>query len=80
VASAIAQDLVHGRASIRAQVKAIGYLDRVRSTLLAALGVGATAIADDDLDAGMAAQPIGEDLGGAIVEQVNRPMRFEIEQ
>jgi hypothetical protein len=79
VAPATAQDLVHGGTSVRAQVKTIAYLDRVRRTLPASFGIGASTIADNDLDAGVAAQPGGEDLGGAIVEQVDRPMRFEIE-
>src|SRR5207247_1208952 len=80
VTSAIAQDLIHGRPSIRAEMEAVRDLDRIRRTLLAALGVGTSAIADNDLDAGMAAQPIGEDLSSAVVEKVNRAMRFQIKQ
>src|SRR5437763_17033015 len=63
-----------------AEMEAIRYLDRLGRALAATLGVRTGAIADDDLDAGVCAQPIGEDLGGAVIEQVNGPMRFQIQQ
>jgi len=48
--------------------------------LAAALSVCTSAIADNDLDAGVCAQPIGEHLGSAVVEQVNGTVRFKVEQ
>src|SRR5690242_1167105 len=60
--------------------KRSAHLDYRRRFLAAALGERTSAVADDDLDAGVCAQPIGEHLGSAVVEQVNRPMRFQIEQ
>ena len=44
------------------------------------LGVRTSTIADDDLDARVLAQPLGEHLGRAVVQQVNRSMRFEVHQ
>jgi hypothetical protein len=80
VASAVAQHLVHGRASIGAEVEAICHLNRLRCVLPSSLGIRTSTVADDDLDAGMGAQPVGEDFGGAIVEQVNGPVCFKVEQ
>jgi hypothetical protein len=45
-----------------------------------ALGVRAGAIADDDLHAGMSPQPDGENLGGAIVQQVDRSVPLDSRQ
>ena len=80
VASAAAQDLVHRRASMGAEMETIRHLDRVRRALAAALGGCTSTIADGDLNAGMCAQPIGEDLGGAVVKQVDWLVCFQIEQ
>src|SRR5262249_2231628 len=77
VAAASEQHLVHGGACIRRQVEAIRNLDRLRRALASSFGVGTSSIADDDLDAGVCAQPVGENLGGAVIEQVNGPMRFQ---
>ena len=43
-------------------------------------GAPAGRIADDDLDARMATQPGGEHVGGAIVEQIDRPTSLEVDQ
>jgi hypothetical protein len=80
VTTAAAQELVHRGASIRAEVEAICDLDRLGCPLSSSFGIGTSSIADNDLDTGVAAQPVGEDFGSAIVEQVDRPMRLEVEQ
>src|SRR5215472_10955362 len=49
-------------------------------TLASALGVGTRTIADDDFHARVLSEPVGEYLGGAVVEQINRPMCFEVHQ
>jgi hypothetical protein len=80
MAVATAQHLVHRRASIGAEMELIRHQDRFGRALPSAFGIRAGPIADDDLDTGVVAQPIGKDLGSAIVEQVNRPVRLQIEQ
>jgi hypothetical protein len=49
-------------------METILHLDRLRRALATTLGIGTSAIWQDDLDAGVCAQPIGEHLGGAVVE------------
>jgi hypothetical protein len=49
--------------------KTIRHLDRLGCALSSAFGVRTSSSADDDLDAAVCAQPIGEDLGNAVVEQ-----------
>jgi hypothetical protein len=44
------------------------------------LGVGTSTITDDDFDGGVSAEPVGEHLRGTVVQQVNRPMCFEVDQ
>lgn len=78
VATAPAQHFVHRRAGIGAQMKSVRHLDRLRRTPPSSFGVGTGSIANNDLHTGVAPQPIGEDLGGAIVEQVNWLVRFQI--
>jgi YD repeat-containing protein len=77
---ATARDLVHGRTRVGAQVEAIGDLDGVGRALLASFRIRNGAIANDDLHARVLAQPIGEYVGGAIVEQVDRTVRLEVNQ
>jgi hypothetical protein len=48
--------------------------------LATALRVGTSAIAHDDLDASVVTEPVGEDLGRPVVQQVNGPMPFEVHQ
>ena len=80
VPSTAAQDLIQGGPSIRAEMKSVGHLDRVRRPLPTTFGIRAGTIADDDLDTRVAAEPVGEDVGSAIIEQVNRAVRFEVEE
>jgi hypothetical protein len=61
-------------------VKPVCHLDRVGRPLPTTFGVRAGAIADDDLDAGVATKPVGEYVGGAIVEQIDRSVRLEIDE
>jgi hypothetical protein len=61
-------------------MEAICHLNGFRCALPSTFGVGAGSIPDDDLDAGVCAQPVGEHLGRAIIEQVDRPMGFQVEQ
>src|SRR6266498_2416391 len=68
VPSTAAQHLIHGGPSIRAEMKSVGHLDRVRRPLPAAFGVRTGTIAHDDLDTRVAAQPVGEHFGSAIVK------------
>jgi hypothetical protein len=75
-----AQYLVQCRPSVRAQVKPVCHLDRVGRTLPTTLGVRTGPIADDDLDAWVATEPVGEHLGGTIVEQIDRSVRLEIDE
>ena len=58
----------------------ISNLDGLRCALSSAFGVRTSAIANDYLDARVCAQPIGEDLGGTVIEQVNGPVGLQIEQ
>jgi hypothetical protein len=48
--------------------------------LLATFCIGSSTIADNDLDSWVAAQPVGEELGSAIIEQVDRPMPLQVEK
>ena len=56
----------------------VSHLNRVGRTLPATFGVRTGSIAHDDLHAWMTAQPVGEDIGVAIVEQVDGSVRFEV--
>jgi hypothetical protein len=69
--STASQYLVHCGASIRAEMETVRHLDCLRCALAATFGIRTSTIADDDFDAGVRAQPIGEHLSGAIVEQVD---------
>jgi hypothetical protein len=80
VPTAATQYFVHRRAGIGAEMKSVRHLDRLGRTLPSSFSVGTGSITNDDLDTRVATQPIGEDLGGAIVEQVNGLVRFQIEQ
>jgi hypothetical protein len=61
-------------------MEAIRNLDRIWCALPSAFGIRTCSISDDDLYTGVTAKPIGENLGGAVVEQINGPVRFQIEQ
>ena len=60
------------------QVKAVDDLHGLRRTVPNALGRQATAVAADDLDTRMRLQPLGDGRRGAIGEQIDHPMAFEI--
>jgi hypothetical protein len=64
--------------SVRAQVKPVYHLDRVGRALPTTLGVRASTITDDDLDARVAAEPVGKHVGSAIVEQIDRSVGLKI--
>jgi len=51
-------------------MEAVGDLNGVRCTLTTTLGIGTSTIANDNLDTGMAPQPIGENFGSALIDQV----------
>jgi hypothetical protein len=80
VPSTAAQHFVERGSSIRAQVEPVSHLDRVGRPLSTAFGVRPSSITDDDLHAWVMTQPVGEDVGGAIVEQIDRTVRLEIDQ
>jgi hypothetical protein len=80
MSSTAAQYLVQGRPSIRTEMKTVGNLDGVRSPLSPTFGVRAGTIAHDDLDAGVAPEPVGEHVGGSIVEQIDWSVRLEIDE
>ena len=61
-------------------MKPICHLNRVGRTLPTTFGVRAGAVADDDLDAEVATEPVGKHVGGAIVEQIDRSVRLKIEE
>src|SRR5215210_2594271 len=61
-------------------MKAIRHLDCVGRPLPTTFGISTGAIADDDLDARVAAEPVGEHVGSAIVEQIDRSVRLKIHQ
>src|SRR5438270_6845543 len=61
-------------------MKPVCHLNRFGRTSPTTFGVRASTIADDDLDAGVAAEPVGEHLGSAIVEQIDRSVRLKIHQ
>jgi hypothetical protein len=61
-------------------MKAVGDLDRGGRSLSTTFRVRASAISDDDLDAWVMLKPVGEHVGRAIVEHVDRSVRFEIDQ
>jgi hypothetical protein len=58
------------------QMEAVCHLDGVGR----AFSIGTGVVPHDDLPARMLTKPAGEILGGAIVEQIDRPMRLQVEQ
>lgn len=61
------------------QVKAIRHLQGLGCAGLRALGEGATAIARNDLDARMVAQPLREGGSQPIRQQINRSMSLQVD-
>jgi hypothetical protein len=65
---------------IAEQMPTIGDLDGARSTLTNAVGIGASTIAGDDLNAGPIAQPRGDSCSLAIGQEINHFVRLEVDQ
>jgi len=65
-------------AHIGEEMPAVGDLGRLRSPLARAVGIGPGAVATNDRDAGMRAQPGGEGLRRAVGQQINRAVALEI--
>jgi hypothetical protein len=63
---------------IAEQVEAIGDLLRLGSTLPRSLSVGARAVATDHGRLGVLLKPRGERRRGAVGEEVDRPMGFQV--
>src|SRR5260370_38170160 len=61
-------------------MEAVGDLNGVRCTLTTTLGIRTGTIANDNRDTGMTPQPIGENFGSALIDQVDWAMRFQIDQ
>ena len=61
-------------------METVRHLDCLRCALAPTFGIRTCSISNDDFDTRVRAQPIGEDLGGTLVEQVNGPVSFQIEQ
>jgi len=61
-------------------MKSVGNLDRGGRSLPTTFCVSAGAISNDDLHAGVVSKPVGEHLSRTIIEDVDRPVRFEIDQ
>src|SRR5260370_35007711 len=61
-------------------MEAVGDLDGLGCTLTTTLCVCASSIANDNLHTGMTPQPIGEDFGSALIDQVDRAMRLQVDQ
>src|SRR6266851_4964922 len=61
-------------------MEAVGDLNGVRCTLTTTLGIRTSTIANDNLDTGMTPQPIGENFGSALIDQVDGAMRFQVDQ
>jgi len=61
-------------------MEAVGDLNGVRCTLTTTLCIRTGTIAHDNLDTGMTPQPIGENFGSALIDQVDRAVRFQVDQ
>src|SRR5229473_2061239 len=61
-------------------MKAICHLDLIGRALPTTFGVRAGSIADYDLDAWVMTQPVGEYVGSAIVEHIDRSVCLEVDQ
>src|SRR6266852_3444657 len=61
-------------------MEAVGDLDGVGCTLTTTLCIRASSIANDNLHTGMTPQPIGEDVSSPLIDQVDRAMRFQVDQ
>jgi hypothetical protein len=62
------------------QMPSVSYLDRFRSASARALGVGPRAVPANDLHPGMVAQPVGQHLRRALLDQINRAVGEDVDQ
>jgi hypothetical protein len=65
---------------IAEEVPTIGDLDGARGTLTNAIGIGASTITSDDLNAGPITQPRGDGRSLAIGQEINHLVRLEVDQ
>jgi hypothetical protein len=79
MASTATQDLIQCGSSVRSCETYLPPRGRP-SHLATTFSVFTGAIAGDDLDVWVATQPVGEHVGSAIVEEIDRSMRFQIEE
>jgi hypothetical protein len=73
-------DALDGLTQVGPQVPAVSHLDRLRSAGARALGVGTGAVPANDLHPGMLAQPVGEYVCRALLQQINRAAPEEVDQ
>ena len=62
------------------QVPAVPALDRVRQRRADGLAVGPRPVAGDDLDAGVPAEPVLDDIGGAAFQDVDAPAGLGVDE
>lgn len=70
---------LQGLAQVAQQVPSIEDMHRLGRALLDALGIHLGPIAGDDLDPGMAPQPVGDRLGVAIGQEVRDGSSFQVD-
>ncbi|GEO43690.1 hypothetical protein SAE02_78380 [Skermanella aerolata] len=73
-------DSAHGIAKIAEKVPPVGTLTCCRCTLTGAVGIKTTPVADDDLNAGMLAQPGREASGIAVGQEIDDMAQFKVAQ
>ncbi|EWY40690.1 hypothetical protein N825_32710 [Skermanella stibiiresistens SB22] len=76
----VLKDAAQGIAAVPEEMKAIRYLDCLRSSLAGSVGVSARTIPDKYLDAGMTPQPDCQSRGLAVGQQVDDAVAFQIAQ
>lgn len=69
-----------GLAEVAPDVPAISNLDRLGCPAVGAVGVGAGAVAADDLHTGVLLEPGGQGVGGAVGQDVDRSSRADVDQ
>src|SRR5205823_8821704 len=74
------QQTLYGFSQIDENVEAVSNLDRRWCSSTSALGIRTGPIAADDLDPSLRSQPLGERVGCAVGQQVDRSMTLVIDQ
>lgn len=73
---------LHRFSEVVPQVPSVGDFDRIRRSGTGSFGIGAGAVAADDLGTGMCSQPFGDGIGCAIGENIDiggeYPCRLEL--